>query len=227
MSESLATSLSRLNSLSENELKMVIIEMLAEHNDKHIENDLLQDLVRRYVDLNHKLNDTLLEVEQLSNTDQLTGLNNRHYFIKAFERERRRHQRYGEAFTLIMFDLDHFKLVNDEFGHDVGDEVLKVTAELTKICFRDVDIIARWGGEEFIVLVAGTELEEGLHVAERLRETIALHKFNQVGHKTISLGVSEISGRESMETVIKRADEAMYEAKISGRNRVCYKSKID
>lgn len=223
MSRSSDITLSKMNTLNEDELKMIIIEMLAEHNDKHIENDLLQDLVRRYVDINHKLKDTLAVVEKLSNTDQLTGLNNRHYFVKAFDRELRRYQRYGEVFTLIMFDLDHFKLVNDKFGHDVGDEVLKMTAHLTRICFRDVDIIARWGGEEFIVLVVGAELDEGLKVAERLRGTIDIHEFDVVGNKTISLGVSTISAGDSMEMVIKRADEALYEAKSSGRNRVCYK----
>ena len=225
MSKSSETTLNNLESLSEDELRMIIIEMFAERNDNHIENDLLQDLVRRYVDLNHRLKDTLVEVEKLSNTDQLTGLNNRHYFVKAFERERRRYERYGDLFTLIMFDLDHFKLVNDHYGHDIGDEVLKKTAYLTRICFRDVDIIARWGGEEFIVLISDTDLEEGLKVAERLRETIDIYDFDTIGHKTISLGVAEIAHRDTMEMVIKRADEALYEAKSSGRNKVCYKKK--
>lgn len=227
MSKPFDITLSQLDSLTEDELKVIIIEMFAEQNDKHIENDLLQDLVRRYVDLNHKLKDTLAEVEKLSNTDQLTGLHNRHYFVKAFDRERRRYERYGDVFTLIMFDMDLFKQVNDKFGHDVGDAVLMKVASLTQIVFRNVDIIARWGGEEFLVLVAGTDLKEGLIVAERLRETIDICDFDVVEHMSISLGVSAISGRETMEKVIKRADEALYEAKMSGRNKVCYIEKID
>lgn len=223
MSELSRITLKELSHLTKDELKKIVIDMLAEENDHVIENNLLQDLVRRNVALSNQLKETINEVERLSNTDQLTKLYNRYYFVKAFEREQKRCRRYGGIFSIIMFDIDHFKKVNDTFGHDIGDRTLIDTGRIAQEIFRDVDVLARWGGEEFIALLTDADLNRGLIVAERLRKAIELNKFFRVETLTISLGVSEIRRGDTMEDLIKRADEAMYEAKHTGRNRVCSK----
>ncbi|MFA6630555.1 MAG: GGDEF domain-containing protein, partial [Sulfuricurvum sp.] len=121
---------------------------------------------------------------------------------------------------VIFFDIDHFKRVNDEYGHLIGDEVLKDIAALVKRRLRKSDIFARWGGEEFIILLPDTPLDESRMIAKTLRIAIELENFENVGRLTCSFGVATLHENESPEGLLQRVDELLYRAKSKGRNRV-------
>lgn len=156
--------------------------------------------------------------------DGLTGLFNRRAFDDMLQRELASAERYGRPLSVVMIDLDHFKAVNDTYGHDAGDAVLKDLAELLRSASRPSDLPCRWGGEEFAWLLPETNLEGGVLAAERLRTAVEAHTFPEVEHLTASLGVTVASGTEMAEAFCKRADEALYLAKMNGRNRVEYNS---
>lgn len=160
------------------------------------------------------------ELEKQAIHDALTGLYNRRKFEALLSQELERVNRYHRALTLILLDIDHFKAVNDHFGHDVGDEVLRLLADTLREQLRSSDIPARWGGEEFIVLLPETELDAALQAAVHLRQCIADIDFPSAGQITVSLGVSTYQPGDRLETLVKRADEALYQAKQGGRNRV-------
>jgi diguanylate cyclase (GGDEF)-like protein len=166
-----------------------------------------------------------LELEQRAQTDALTGLNNRRHFYELAESELSRSRRYSAPMTLLMLDLDNFKSINDTHGHHAGDEVLQSFSQTCLKTLREIDIIARIGGEEFVVLMPETSSEQALEAAERLR--IALAESEVVAgqgerlHFTVSIGVACLSaGDRNIDDVLKRADEAMYQAKHAGRNTV-------
>lgn len=166
------------------------------------------------------------KIEELAITDGLTRLYNRRYAIERFEEEFERCQRLDEKLACIMFDLDHFKRVNDEHGHQSGDEVLKKIAALTKDCIRTYDIAGRFGGEEFIVILPEADLQSSQKLAERLRTLVqntAIPISDRMAplNVTISIGIAILhSDDSSVSDLIKRADEALYQAKNNGRNRV-------
>lgn len=160
------------------------------------------------------------KVRTMAITDGLTGINNRQEFSRLLNNEIERAVRYDTPLTLIMYDLDHFKLVNDRFGHDTGDDVLRTVVRLTNDNIRSTDFHGRWGGEEFMVLLPQTTLEAALDVAEKLRLAVAGHQFNQVGTVTASYGVAELTPQENARSLAQRVDEALYRAKDRGRNRV-------
>lgn len=151
--------------------------------------------------------------------DPLTDLYNRYVFQQHLEEEMRRSNRYGGSFSLIMFDIDHFKSVNDRYGHDVGDRVLQRIAASVARAVRDPDILARWGGEEFMILLPETDAEKAGVLCERIREDISRTDFEGVGHVTVSLGVADSCRGESREALLRNVDSALYQAKASGRNR--------
>ncbi|MBT8129328.1 MAG: GGDEF domain-containing protein [Gammaproteobacteria bacterium] len=154
-------------------------------------------------------------------TDPLTSIYNRLHFSNFLESEIDRVKRYGGTFSIIFFDLDHFKKVNDEYGHLAGDTVLKEVAELVGEANRSADIFARYGGEEFIILTPSTDMAGAIAHAERLRTDIENNRFNDIGHLTCSFGVAEfIPEKDDMPSIFKRADSALYNAKRLGRNRV-------
>jgi diguanylate cyclase (GGDEF)-like protein/PAS domain S-box-containing protein len=159
-------------------------------------------------------------IRQLATTDSLTGIVNRAEFSRRLVEEIGRAVRFERPLALMMYDLDHFKRVNDTFGHAVGDEVLKTTVELVNHAIRSVDIHARWGGEEFMVLLPETDRDAAVGSAERVRATIADHCFERAGRVTASFGVTTLTPGDRADDLIKRVDEAMYLAKRSGRNRV-------
>ncbi|HLJ61530.1 MAG TPA: diguanylate cyclase [bacterium] len=157
--------------------------------------------------------------------DPLTGLFNRRYLEETLEREFRRGQRAGSALSVIMFDIDHFKLFNDSFGHDVGDTLLRHLADLTRSQFRSEDIVCRYGGEEFVVVLPATGRDEARARAETLREVVADLRIAQGGRRpgeiTISLGVATIPDHGSSPgALLHAADVALYRAKQNGRDRV-------
>jgi diguanylate cyclase (GGDEF)-like protein len=165
-----------------------------------------------------------VELHRLAATDFLTGIANHRRFSEAGEREIQRARRYGHSLAALMLDLDHFKKVNDTYGHAVGDKVLvAITAAIRKL-LRDIDVFGRLGGEEFAILLPETDLAGGRTTAERLRAAIAetaIDAGTAVLKVTISIGITLLSQDDhGLDAVLKRADDAMYEAKRNGRNRV-------
>ena len=172
---------------------------------------------------NRQLEEVLLKVEQLAITDPLTELFNRRRFETALESEFKRTMRYQTASSCLMIDIDHFKNINDEYGHHTGDLVLKETANIIKGCIREIDTAARWGGEEFIVLLPETRKNEALKVAHRILNVIAGYSFPQITRQmTVSIGLASIPDPsiDNAEKLINAADVALYEAKQNGRNRI-------
>ena len=163
------------------------------------------------------------ELKRLSITDPLTRIYNRGKFHQALEEEIKRQRRYETDLTIIMFDIDHFKRVNDTFGHDVGDKILVGLVSLVHQCIRETDIFSRWGGEEFMILLPHTSLENAVKLAERIRIKVMTNHFEVVAAVTCSFGVSELLSQDTGETFCKRVDEALYESKRNGRNRVTVK----
>ena len=159
-------------------------------------------------------------LETLAVTDELTGLYNRYFIDIKIKEEMEISDFTNRPLSLIILDLDHFKLVNDKWGHPIGDEVLKHSAELTKKSIRKSDILARFGGEEFVVLMPNTSLHDALVVAENIRRQMENAPYPIVGRVTASFGVAERKKKESFYNWYKRTDEALYCAKKGGRNLV-------
>jgi diguanylate cyclase (GGDEF)-like protein len=163
------------------------------------------------------------EFKRLANTDDLTGTLNRRRFLELAQAEVLRAQRYGSPLSLLMLDLDHFKAINDTYGHGVGDLVLRSLVEVSKEVLRVVDVFGRVGGEEFMALLPETNLEGALTVAERLRAAFAARTVTAGGNEircTASLGVAVLAPDMTLEQLMKAADEALYQAKKRGRNQV-------
>ncbi|MCU7940186.1 MAG: diguanylate cyclase [gamma proteobacterium symbiont of Bathyaustriella thionipta] len=159
-------------------------------------------------------------IEKISITDSLTGLYNRHKLEEVLPLEMARFDRYKSHFSIIIFDVDFFKKVNDTYGHIIGDNVLINLAGILKENARETDIISRWGGEEFLIIAGGTEVDGAFYFADKLRNKVESYDFPAVGKITISCGVAQYTTGEVISDLISRADNALYEAKTSGRNRV-------
>ena len=153
-------------------------------------------------------------------TDSLTGTYVRRYFMVKLQEEIRRAERYNKTFSIIMVDLDRFKRINDTYGHDAGDRILEAISHFLQKNIRDVDVIARFGGEEFVMLIPDADKEAAFRLAERLRQNLAKVESGDLPRTTFSLGISSYpaDGRE-VEDLIKKADAAMYAAKLAGRNQ--------
>jgi diguanylate cyclase (GGDEF)-like protein/PAS domain S-box-containing protein len=152
-------------------------------------------------------------------TDALTGIYNRLKFNGLLDMEIRKARRYRMPLALIMFDIDHFKSINDEYGHQAGDSVLQEIARTVAQNIRDADLFSRWGGEEFMILVPENELKNALQLAEKLRMKIEAHQFKNIDKVTCSFGVTQFAEDDTVGSFAKRADDAMYAAKENGRNR--------
>ena len=160
------------------------------------------------------------ELEHMSSHDTLTGIYNRSFFNGYMDKAIERFRRYNEPLSLILIDIDHFKHVNDNYGHQVGDEVLRELSSLISSIIRKSDVFARIGGEEFALICSKTTIEDTCILAEKLRKETEKHPFKHVEHLTISLGVSKFSTKDNPDSFFKRADIALYNAKNNGRNRV-------
>lgn len=160
------------------------------------------------------------QIEELSVTDRLTGLFNRLKLDDVLENEFRRYQRYQTPLSVIILDVDHFKQVNDRYGHLIGDEVLTEIADLIQNNIRACDIAGRWGGEEFLIICPSTPLEGGMVVAEKLRKAISNHPFTTTNSQTASFGVANLTLNGDLNQLLKAADDALYRAKQNGRNCV-------
>lgn len=166
-------------------------------------------------------------VKDLALFDTLTNLYNRRYFEERLGIETKKCFYGGSPLSLIMVDIDHFKKVNDTFGHTEGDRVLREISSLLRASIRKKDIVARYGGEEFILILPEASLEESFTIAERIRRTVEATPFEVAKvrlHLTVSLGISHFPSHRpsSKEELVRMADEALYEAKRAGRNRVCF-----
>lgn len=171
-------------------------------------------------DLAAQLNESLKRVEQLAVTDVLTETYNRRKFDEIVVKEYHRAEHGDAPFSVIMLDIDHFKRVNDKFGHSAGDQVLKHLSKLIRGLVRQGDLLIRWGGEEFLILLLNTKIEEAGSFAERIRVGVEQEQFAAAGSITISLGVAQLREGDSTDTLLKRVDNALYQAKQKGRNRV-------
>jgi diguanylate cyclase (GGDEF)-like protein len=156
----------------------------------------------------------------LSITDKLTGIFNRLKLDEALKDEFNRSNRFKSSFGIIIIDIDYFKRVNDTYGHIVGDQVLTRFAKILKENIRKVDILGRWGGEEFMIICPETDFQGTIKVAESLREIISKYEFPTINNISASFGISMYDGDENIDKVIARADNALYKAKENGRNRV-------
>ena len=179
--------------------------------------------IRYFVSTSRDISDRITleqELKQLATQDALTGIYNRYKINAKIEEEIKRADRYEESFGLVMFDIDHFKKVNDSYGHDVGDYVLQELSHIILSNIRETDSFGRWGGEEFMLLLPHTPKEEITQIAEKLRKKVQEHLFKHVKQITISIGATLYKKDEGISKLIKRVDIALYEAKSHGRNQV-------
>ena len=177
--------------------------------------------------LNEQLKEKNEKLLKSAITDELTGVYNRKFFEKRVVEEMEIADRANEKISLIIFDLDRFKLVNDNFGHQFGDEVLKRTTQIAGDLIRKTDFLNRVGGEEFAIILPNTNKTQAVFVAEKVRKALEDNKHFKVGQVTGSFGVAERMKAESLRSWYKRADNALYQAKNTGRNRVVDSDKID
>ncbi len=160
------------------------------------------------------------EVTRLSQEDHLTGLLNRRRVTQLLEQEVHRALRYDTSFSVILMDIDHFKEINDHFGHQAGDTALRKVADVIKTALRAPDSVGRWGGEEFLIILAETDIDGGLSLAEKLRSRVESAYVGRIGHRTASFGVTAFEDGDDIGSIIARADAGLYAAKRGGRNRV-------
>ncbi len=156
----------------------------------------------------------------ISTTDHLTGLSNRREFLERYEFEKKRMERYGGNLAIAIMDIDYFKMINDNFGHDTGDRVLVQLADLLEKNIRETDMVARWGGEEFLFLLVNSDVNEAETCIEKLMTVIREHDFGLGERVTCSFGLTCLMKEDTWDTVISRADMLLYQAKNRGRNQV-------
>ncbi len=168
----------------------------------------------------NELKEALRRENILATTDSLTGIYNRMKFDTLLEEQIKIAKRYNEPLSVIFFDIDHFKKINDTYGHKIGDKVLIKLAKLIKSSIRSCDVFARWGGEEFIIYLPKTPLKESIEIAEKLKVIVSKHPFGEVEKITCSFGVSTLEEGDTQDSLLLRVDKALYNAKENGRNRV-------
>jgi diguanylate cyclase (GGDEF)-like protein len=194
-------------------------EIIAKVYSKWAEN--MRDNDSQLREINKFLQARANKYEEMSFVDSLTGIFNRAKFEEILENEIYRIKRYkSETFSLIFFDIDHFKNINDTYGHLEGDNALKKVAQLVQSNIRTVDTVARWGGEEFVIIMPVTSAKGALQATQKLRKMISETDFEGIGKITCSFGISEFNHNDDTQSLIFRADKAMYSAKENGRNRV-------
>ncbi|MGB6127219.1 MAG: GGDEF domain-containing protein [Psychrilyobacter sp.] len=203
-----------------------VLKLLIEHRSQiahnKIQRNLFKSLINDYVKLTKKLEDNLEYVTHLSETDHLTKAYNRLKFNEVIKVEILKSKRYKTDLSILMFDIDFFKKINDKYGHDKGDLVLVEISKLVKELIREIDIFCRWGGEEFMVLLPNTSLKFAVLIAERIRKSIHNLEIEKIEKVSCSFGVVSFDFDESLDAFIKRVDNKLYTAKNNGRNRVEY-----
>ena len=186
---------------------------------------IMKEYQEELTNINSKLENQNKEYELKASTDSLTGLYNRYKFSELYTTSYKAMTQRHNEMSLVMLDIDLFKKVNDEFGHNVGDRVLVRVAHALLKTLRNIDVVARWGGEEFMVLLPAVKLDEAALVAQKLKINIEELDIELVGKITASFGVTQVREGDMMDDAVQRADEALYLAKRSGRN--CVKTELD
>ena len=202
--------------------RQVVTQLELRRNVTELERAMaeMQQYQRKLESYQKKLEEMNIQLEQSSHVDGLTGLNNRRSLELRLEEEYSRAARYGKDFSVLMVDVDHFKKLNDTFGHMAGDSVLRKVAQTIQEASRNTDYTARYGGEEFAVILPHTGEEGAFIIAERIRKAVQNMRWEQ-GHVTVSIGTATWRSKEmSGADLIKEADKALYRAKETGRNRV-------
>lgn len=208
--------------------RLQLLNMIASQASISLENaNMFQELDNMNKNLEQKVFERTRELDEknrmlelLSTTDQLTGLYNRRHLENYLRNELERSERYGSHLSVILLDIDRFKAINDNQGHDVGDMVLISLAKTLKKNTRITDVAGRWGGEEFLILLPGTGAEASAFLAEKLRKALLERKHGPVDRITASFGVAEYRSGDTIGSLIKRADQGLYAAKENGRNQV-------
>jgi len=232
--KSLTNAQARLNALPEAEQVRVIVALLVAENER---------MRRDSTELRNKLDDSRHQIEALRSSltqaeevvlkDPLTGVGNRRCFDITMERAIEDSSRQNSPLSLVMCDIDHFKRVNDVFGHQVGDEIIKMFSRIIETSIREGDTVIRYGGEEFAIILPSTDQEGARIIAERVRKNfegkrMTIRETNQkIGQMTASFGISQYRSGDDMETLVQRADAKLYDAKAGGRNRVAAVGKVD
>lgn len=192
-------------------------------NDKTTQlEELNSSLEQKVEERTAELNESKNNFKKLATTDELTSMHNRYSIMNILTSEVSRSNRYKTPLSIIMYDIDFFKKVNDTYGHTVGDTILSSLSNLVLNNLRDVDIVGRYGGEEFLIILPNTILEDAKQYAERLRKQVEVYTFETANKITISMGVVEIEPTENIHEVFKRVDKLLYASKNNGRNRVSF-----
>lgn len=213
--------------------KLIIERLVSELSMAAIRASKLETNFAKTSEEMDKIRDSLQKAEKHSNTDTLTGLANRRALDEFFRTAQIAAMEQGEPLSVLLIDVDHFKKFNDNFGHQVGDQVLRLIAKVLQERVRESDLAARYGGEELIVVLPATDLGTCSEVAERIRRTIAECHITRratgetISSVTVSIGVAQFQLGESIENLIERCDRALYMAKRSGRNRTVTECELD
>lgn len=201
------------------QLKLLRNKKLLETENSTLEN-LLRVKTKELEKKNKQLQDKIIETENIANTDLLTKIANRKMFEEQLEKEISRSFRYSHHLSFVIFDIDFFKRINDTFGHKEGDKVLAKIAKLVSANIREIDFLARWGGEEFVLIFPCLDMTDAMTASEKLRKLISRHQIKKDCLLTCSFGVTELDRGDTVESLFSRADKALYKAKNAGRNRV-------
>ena len=204
--------------------KMAQLSLFKQNQQLELGNNTLEKLISIKTEQleakNKLLEEKISEIERLANTDPLTNIANRKKFEEALNSEISRANRYDHPLSFVIFDIDHFKIINDSFGHKIGDQVLQGLASVVDDNIRDIDVFARWGGEEFVLILPCITIEEAINFSERLRQLISKAELSKGVYITCSFGVSEYHNTDAVEDLFHRADQALYRVKNNGRNGV-------
>ncbi len=192
---------------------------VLQYLNEHLES-LVEQRTKELEIANSELKKEKESLYGISTTDQLTGLRNRYQIRESFDFEMAQSKRYDTDLSIIMMDIDHFKSINDTYGHSVGDQFLKEFAAILKNTLRETEMIVRWGGEEFLIIVPKADAAEANETAQRLRKQIEKKIFSSVGHRSASFGIATFTKNDSFDSMLIRADSALYAAKEHGRNRI-------
>ena len=182
-------------------------------------------LLRKLVEERTKsLTEAYDELTNLINQDQLTQLSSRYYFEEVLKSEEARYQSFKRDYALLLLDIDEFKNINDQYGHPIGDEVLKAVAATIRKMVRKTDIVARWGGDEFVILLPETDLKTARSIGEAIRVAVAMGDYPVTAEITLSIGITSTRADYNPNSLFESVDEAMYQAKRAGKNRIYCKS---
>ncbi|KAA0549812.1 GGDEF domain-containing protein [Bacillus sp. BGMRC 2118] len=166
-------------------------------------------------------------VQELANTDYLTNLPNRRAMDQRLNQQLHDVDEFDNDFSVILIDIDHFKDINDQYGHDIGDNVLKEFSDVVSQNITNYDYLGRWGGEEFIIICSNQTPKQAQSLSEKLRESISTYSFDSIGNVTASFGISGYQPNDLRQTILKRADDALYQSKANGRNCVTVYSDLE